>query len=53
MDNSNDRNVALRPHTDTEWELMKQEIKHLYIDRDLPLHDVVAILSKENGFHTK
>lgn len=44
---------STRTHLDTEWESMKKEIKYLYLDEDMPLQDVVSVLSKENGFHTK
>ncbi|KAK1853007.1 rolling pebbles-like protein [Colletotrichum chrysophilum] len=43
---------STRTHLDTEWESMKKEIKYLYLDEDMPLQDVVSVLSKENGFHT-
>lgn len=44
---------AARPHSSSEWDKMKDTIQHLYLDLDMPLEEVVEVLSRENNFHTK
>lgn len=50
---STHQSTPARTYPDTEWELMKKEIKYLYLEEDMTLQDVVTVLSNENGFHTK
>lgn len=37
----------------SEWERIKPILKHLYIDLDLPLHEVAATLEREHHFQAE